>query len=328
MLGVYISAQHIPSNRGSLRRSGYNSLKLLGGKAVNVPLGLIQTFLTIHLLSDKGYRFLILVHSFVQTIGYLAEFQSWQTVLHYGLKPYENKNIRLLQHVLRFSFLLDIFNCLFALAFGVICSIYLNHYLGWPPEWHYLGIIYSFCVIFTTSATSNGILRLLNRYDLIAIQGVVLVFVRLIGIVCLTLIGGGIQGAVIVWMLAAFISFSSLLAFALIQLHHHNLLKGFFSHLNEGMTKNLPGIWKFAWNTNLNLTFSLAYKQITVLIIEEVLEPVAARHYNVANKISEAIAKLIILLQSTLYPEMIRSWQGSKPSPLYKMAFQITLLTG
>lgn len=318
----------IPSNRGSLRRSGRNLLKLLGGKAINVPLGLLQIFLTIHLLGDKGYGFLILIHSFSQTIGDLAEFQSWQTVLHYGIKPYENKNIPLLQRVLRFSFFLDICSSIFALIVGFLCAVYFSSFLGWPVEWHYLGVLYSFSVIFTTSATSNGILRLLNRYDLIAIQGTVVTSIRLLGIICLILIGGGLPGAVGVWMFAAIVSFSSFLTFGLYQLHRHNLLKGFFNGISEGLTKDLPGVWKFAWNTNLNMTFSLAFKQITTLVIGGTLGPVAAGYYNIANKIAEAMAKPIVLLQSTLYPEMVRSWQGSKPSHLYKMALQITLVTG
>lgn len=318
----------IPSNRGSLKRSGRNLLKLLGGKAINVPLGLLQISLTIHLLGDKGYGFLILIHSFSQTIGDLTEFQSWQTVLHYGVQAYENKNIPLLQRVLRFSFLLDISSCIVALIIGFLCAVYFSSYLGWPAEWHYLGIFYSFSVIFTTSATSNGILRLLNRYDLLAIQGIVATSIRLLGIILLILVGGGLAGAVGIWMLAAIINFSSYLSFALYQLHRHGLLKGFLSGINKGLTTDLPGVWKFAWNTNLNMTLSLAFKQITTLVIGGTLGAVAAGYYNIANKIAEAMAKPIVLLQSTLYPEMVRSWQSSKPSHLYKMAIQITLLTG
>lgn len=318
----------IPSNRGSLRRSGRNLLKLLGGKAINAPLGLLQISLTIHLLGDKGYGFLILIYSFAQTIGDLAEFQSWQTVLHYGIKPYENKDIPLLQRVLRFSFLLDICSGFFAIIVGFLCAVYFSSFLGWPKEWHYLGVLYSFSIVFTISATSNGILRLLNRYDLIAIQGTVATSVRLLGILCLILIGGGLPGAVGVWMLATIISFSTSLAFALYQLHRQNVLRGFLNGISEGLTKDLPGIWKFAWNTNLNMTFSLAFKQITTLVIGGTLGPIAAGYYNIANKIAEAMAKPIVLLQSTLYPEMVKSWQSSKPSHLYKMALQITAITG
>ncbi|MDI2112769.1 lipopolysaccharide biosynthesis protein [Commensalibacter nepenthis] len=317
-----------PSNRGSLRRSGRNLLKLLGGKAVNVPLGLLQISLTIHLLGDKGYGFLILIHSFSQTIGDLAEFQSWQTVLHYGFKPYTNNDIPLLQRVLRFAFFLDICSGIFALIIGFLCAVYFGSYLGWPAEWHYLGIFYSFSVIFTTSATSNGILRLLNRYDLIAIQGTVANFTRVLGMFVLIYIGGELVDAVGIWMLAAILNFISFLTFALYQLHLHGLLKGFLKGINQGPTKNLPGIWKFAWNTNLNMTFSLAFKQITTLVIGGTLGPIAAGYYNIANKIAEAMAKPIALLQSTLYPEMVRSWQSSKPSHLYKMALQITMFAG
>ncbi|CAI3940006.1 Membrane protein involved in the export of O-antigen and teichoic acid (RfbX) [Commensalibacter communis] len=317
-----------PSNTGSLRRSGRNLLKLLSGKAVNVPLGLLQISLTTHLLGDKGYGFLILIHSFSQTIGDLAEFQSWQTVLHYGFKSYKNKDIPLLQRVLRFSFFLDICSGVFALIVGLLCAIYCSSYLGWPAEWRYLGIFYSCSVIFTTSATSNGILRLLNRYDLIAIQGTVANFIRVLGMVCLILIGGGLADAVGIWMLAAIINLTTFLAFALYQLHLHGLLKNFLKGINHGLTKDLPGIWRFAWNTNLNMTFSLAFKQVTTLVIGGILGPIAAGYYNIANKIAEAMAKPIVLLQSTLYPEMVRSWQSNKPSHLYKMASQITISAG
>ena len=154
----------IPSYRGSLRRSGYNVLKLLSGKIINVPLGLAQIYLTTRLIGDKGYGFLVLIYAFGQLVGDVAEFQSWQTVLHYGLKPYQNKDLPLFQRVLRFSFLLDACSATFALVVSVLIAINFSNILGWPPEWHYLGIIFSFSVLFTTSATANGVLLLLNRY--------------------------------------------------------------------------------------------------------------------------------------------------------------------
>lgn len=318
----------IPSYRGSLRRSGYNVLKLLSGKIINVPLGLAQIYLTTRLIGDKGYGFLVLIYAFGQLVGDVAEFQSWQTVLHYGLKPYQNKDLPLFQRVLRFSFLLDACSATFALVVSVLIAINFSNILGWPPEWHYLGIIFSFSVLFTTSATANGVLLLLNRYDLLAIQGTTTTTVRFLGIAFLTLIHGGMLGAVIVWTFATFMNFITIFVTALYQLYKQGFLKGFFNRINDGLTKDLPGIWKFAWNTNINMTFSLVSAHITAQIIGSMLGTVQNARYSIANKISEAIAKPVIMLQSTLYPEMTRSWQGSKPSHLYKMALQITLLTG
>lgn len=323
-----MSRKKIPSHRGSLRRSGYNVLKLLSGKVVNVPIGLAQIYLTTQLVGVKGYGFLVLIYAFGQLIGDFAEFQSWQTVLHYGLKPYQNKDIPLLQRVLRFSFLLDGCSAIIALIISVLTAIYFSHYLGWPPEWHYLGILFSFSVLFTTSATANGVLLLLNRYDLLAIQGTTTTSVRFLGILFLTFTHGNIVGAVIVWILATFMNFATILVMALHQLYKKGFLKGFFSRINDGLTKDLPGIWKFAWNTNINMTFSLISGQMTTQIIGSMLGIIESAHYHIASKISEAIAKPVIMLQSTLYPEMTRSWQSDKPSHLYKMALQITLLTG
>ncbi len=319
---------NIPSNRGSLRRSGYNVLKLLSGKLINVPLGMLQIFLTTRLLGAKGYGFLELIYSFGQLVGDVAEFQSWQTVLHYGLKPYQNRDLPLFQRVLRFSFFLDACSATFALIASVLIAAYCSNLLGWPPEWHYLGIIFSFSVLFTTSATANGILLLLNRYDLLAIQGLTTTSVRFFGIVFLTLFHGGMLGAVIIWTFATFMNFITILVIALYQLKKQGYLKGFFNRINDGLTKDLPGIWKFAWNTNINMTFSLVSVHITSQIIGSMLGTIQNASYSITKKISEAIAKPVGMLQTTLYPEMTRSWQGNKPSHLYKMAIQITLLTG
>lgn len=303
-------------------------MKLMGGKIVNVPIGLAQIYFTTKLVGEQGYGFLILIYSFVQLIGDFTEFQSWQTVLHYGLKPYQNKDIPLLQRVIRFSFLLDALSAFLALIIIIPSAILFNHYLGWPAEWHRLGILFCFSILFTTSATANGLLQLLNRYDLLAIQGLTTTFVRFIGILLLIPLHGGITGAVIVWMLAAFLSFATILSMALYELHKLGFLKGLFTNVKGGITKDLPGIWKFAWNTNLNMTFSLIPIHATTQIIGSMLGTVTSAHYNIASKISEAIAKPVLMLKSTLYPEMTRSWQSDKPAHLYKMALQITLLTG
>lgn len=318
----------LPSSRGSLRRSGRNLLKLLSGKIINVPLGLLQVSLTVQLVGAKGYGFIILLNVFGHIISDIAAFQSWQTILHYGLKPFENKNIPLFQRVLRFSLLLDFSSGLMAMLISIPCAYFFSNLLGWPPEWHALGIMYSFAVIFMTSATSNGVLRLLNRFDWLAVQGIVTTLTRFLGVVFLTLIGGGIKGAVIVWMVAAFADFFSIFLMASILLYRQGFLSGFFGRIHDGLTRDLPGIWRFAWNTNLNVTLSLAFGEIPTQIIGSMLGPVSAGYYNIANKIAEAAAKPMTLFQSTLYPEMARSWQSNKPTHLYKMGLQITLLTG
>src|SRR3546814_3167024 len=94
------------------------------------------------------------------------------------------------------------------------------------------------------SATPTGVLRLFDRFDLLAYQSTVTLLVRLVGAAIIYTTGGTLTSFLIVWYLAEVIAFFFLFGLAAKELHRHGCLRG-FRRVQGALTEGLPGIWRF-----------------------------------------------------------------------------------
>lgn len=317
-------------NRGNSpgKRIVRNVSVLMAGRALNAPLALAHTSLAIRLLGAEEFGLVILLYAFARTIADFVDFQSWQTILHFGTKPLQDGNKPAFFRILRFSLTLDALAAGAGVLCGVLISIWGRHILGWPDSLHIMGPLYCISILFMASATPIGVLRLLDRFDLISTQGIVSTCIRFIGTVILWLTNGGMMEMALVWILAEMTAGSVLMVMATKELRRRNLLDGLF-HSGMSFTdilngpqlrKQAPNIWSFTLLANLNTTLTLAFSHVGTLIIGSQLGPAAAGYYRIAGQIASGIAKPAIMAQSTLYPEMARLWSQNARRELYLLA--------
>jgi len=309
---------------------------LLGGRAVNAPFSLLHTALAIRLLGGYGFGLIAMMYAFARTLGDVVDFQSWQVVLHYGLGPLTRKDTRAFHRILGFTLALDALSGLAGCIIGVTTSLCAMHLLGWPQSIHFIGAAYMLSVMFMTTATATGILRVLNRYDLISVQSTSATIVRLIGTLLLYTLHGTFIEMAAVWFLAEAVAWSLLYGFAWRELHQHGLTQNFWRNarstipdiLSGKIRREFPGIWHFAITNNANSTLALAFGHVGTLIVGAMLGPASAGYYRIASQLAAGVAKPVTLIQTTLYPEMARMWQERTPGRLYKLSAQIALLAG
>ncbi|QNT77604.1 lipopolysaccharide biosynthesis protein [Entomobacter blattae] len=328
------TTRKVKKNIGSIRLIFKNLGILLSGRAINAPLSIVHTTLATGLLGIYDFGLLTMVYAFARLIGDVVEFQSWQTVIHYGYQPFKENHKEQFQRVIRFSLFLDVSSGIAGTLFGIFFGIFFGYAMNWPTKLSIIGPAFCIIILFMTSATAIGILRLLNRFDLLAIQSVNSTVVRLIGTIIATLTHGTLTDLLIVWVIAEISSFFLLGFLAWKELDKHHLAKGLLSmrdtkwYFGKDMTKGLDKVWSFAFTTNINTTLYLASGQLVTVIVGSLLGPTSAGIYQIANKMAAAFAKPAGLIENTLYPEMTKLWHDKKTKKLYRLAFQITLLAG
>lgn len=328
--------QSPPNERRGLRRAFRNLGVLLGGRALNAPLSLLHASLAIHLLGGYGFGLVVMLYAFARTIGDLVDFQSWQTLLQYGFRPLGDRDLPRFHRVLRFSLTLDLIGGIAGCVISVIASLTMGQILGWPPVLHPIGTFYSLTPLFMAAATPTGVLRILNRFDLLALQGSTATLVRLLGTLALPVIGLSFEHLALVWMLAEILSFTLLFGLAWHELHKRELMAGFWTGMADiipdlmkgRIAIDFPGIWRFAFITNANATLSLVFSHVTTLIVGSVLGPVSAGYYRIASQIAAGIAKPGTMMQQTLYPEMASLWREGATERMYRLAWQSSLAAG
>ncbi|WP_182950902.1 lipopolysaccharide biosynthesis protein [Gluconacetobacter takamatsuzukensis] len=319
-----------------LRRAFRNLGVLLGGRALNAPLSLLHASLAIHLLGGYGFGLVVMLYAFARTIGDLVDFQSWQTVLQYGFQPLSDRDLPRFHRILRFSLILDLIGGVAGCAIAVVASLTMGQILGWPPLLRPIGTFYSLTPLFMAAATPTGVLRILNRFDLLAAQGSTATIVRLLGTLALPAIGASFAHLALIWMLAEILSFTVLFGLAWRELHKRELMTGFWIGMTDivpdlvkgRIAVDFPGIWRFAFITNANATLSLVFSHVTTLIVGSVLGPVSAGYYRIASQIAAGIAKPGTMMQQTLYPEMATLWRDGATGRMYRLAWQSSLAAG
>lgn len=314
------------SVRPILTRVLANAGMLLGGRTVNAVVGLGYIALSARALGPTAFGVLVMIHAFAQFLGDVVKFQSWQTVLQYGAKPLAEGRVADFQRVLRLTLALDLFSSVVGVAIGVGGAIFFADKLGWGPAEAPAAAAYAFSVAFMVSAAPLGLLRLFDRFDIMARQTALVSIARLVGCAVAYAADAPMEIFLLVWALGTVVGFIYLVVGSFKELHGRGLLADFAwgGSLSQGM----PGVWRFAWTTNLAATLDVAFTHVATLMVGAMIGPAQAGFWKVGRQVADAIAKPAKLLVPALYPELARLRAGGGEKAMWKLAGQVGLLAG
>ncbi len=311
---------------GPLRRVVANAGLLLGGRTASAVMGLGATALAARGLGVADLGLLVLIHAFAQFVGDVTKFQSWQTLLRYGAKPFLEGRPAEFQRVMRFTLTLDGLSTVAGLAVGVVGALLFADRLGWGAPHRTAATLYMLTIAAMVSATPVGLLRLFDRFDILGSQTALISLLRLLACGVALGLHAGLEGFLLAWAAGQVGGFVYLTAHTVRQLKTRGLLDGFVwrGRLSEGM----PGVWRFAWNTNLSASLDVALTHATTLVVGGLLGPSSAAFWRVGRQVADGIAKPARLLALALYPELSRLRETSDERLLWRVAASIGALAG
>lgn len=315
-------------SRNSFRQVIRNAGILLGGKAVNAVVSTATLAIAARALGVETLGVLILVHTFMQTVSDLSKFQSWQAMIHYGTAPLQEGRPAEFQQVLRFSLRLDALSAAAGLLIALIAVALIGGRLGWPETLQPQVSLYALVICFLVSATPTGVLRLMDRFDLIAAQSSIESWVRLAGAALAWRADAGLETFLLIWFVGQIAAFVFLFGAAAWTLHTRRLLDGFRLRGDRPMAEGLPGIWSFVWSTNFNSTLGMAFTHLGTLMVGALLGAREAALYRIARQVANAVAKPAKLVVPALYPELARLAQSGDRRGLGRLVVQLTLAGG
>lgn len=319
-------AEQIAGVRPILRRVVANAGLLLGGRTVNAVLGLLYMAIAARALGAAELGVLVLIQAFAQFLGEVVKFQSWQTILHYGTQPLNENRRPDFQRVLRFSLLLDLGSTAIGVTAGVLGAIIFDGELGWTPGEAPAAALYMLSIAFMVSATPLGLLRLFDRFDVLAWQAGLISLIRVLGsFVCLAL-GAGMEGFLFAWAIGTFGSWLYLAGSAIAELRKRGMLQDF--SWRGPLTEGMPGAWRFAWNTNVAATLDVAFTHVATLVVGALVGPSQAAFWRIGRQVADALAKPAKLLTPALYPELARLRADNRHHAMWRLARNVGLLAG
>jgi O-antigen/teichoic acid export membrane protein len=254
---------------------------------------------------------LILITSYIKAVSGIAKFQSWQLIVRYGGHGVAHGDPEHFKIATGFAFALDMMSGIGGMIVGALLLPFIGTWVGIAPEYLWLALIYCTLLPIMAAATPDGVLRVLDRFDLISWAGTLMPIARalLAGIAFLN--GAGFVTFVAIWFVTDLAG--SLLPWILAfrELKGKELLAGIRPTLRPTA---LEGAWRFAINVNLTTSVQAVWGPIGRLVVGGLLGPAGAALFRVASTLADSAQKPADLLGKAFYPEIVRmDLSSSKP---------------
>ncbi len=157
------------------------------------------------------------------------------------------------------------------------------------------------------SSTPTGILRAVDRFDLIAVQQATKPFLRAAGASSAWYFDFGFAGFVIAWYVSD-LWLAAPCTGGLPRAENYagrNIHNAFKLNLFES-ARHIKGAWSFVWSTNIAHSIWSARNSCSTVLVEIVLGPAAAGLFKIAMTFFDAAGTPAGLLGKSFYPEVMR----------------------
>ena len=310
-----------------LKRVAINFGKVLKGRGIAGVFSVISTALMAHALPVEQFGLIVLLHTYVKVVKGFFNFNTFESIVKYGVPLQDSGNEPELKCLLRTTISIDFASTFIATLIGVAAVPLTARLLHWDDQFTQWAWFYTLIIITTGVNTSNGILRLYDRFDALSVQYTIQPAVRLL----LVTLAWSLDGSMFMFLLAWGIGYCVGNIYMLIrgqrELITHlatPIMQGY--HWREIFEWDRE-FWRFIrvvyWQTNLDLI----PKQLSTLLAGNLLGPAAAGLFRLAREIQTILNRPAEMLSNVLFPDLTRAWHSDE-SGFRKLSFRTSVIAG
>ncbi len=290
-------------SRGIFSRMWRNIGWLLGGRGASGIMSLGYLAFAARALGPSDFGIFSLILAYGAAIAGLAQFRSWQAVIRYGQIHLAEGRPDRLARLFGFTATIDGASALICAVLAIASVKGAGYLLDWSAGQQYGAALFTAVLLLSTAGTANGILRLYDRFDLIAYCESTGPAVRLAGAAFVWWAGGGLYALLVVWGLAALME-SGAQWLAVITKERTRFSIG--RHAFMQAAGENPRIWGFMIHNSVSSSLGLLWQQAGTLAVGAVGGAAAAGGFRVAGKLAGAFTKPAEAFTRVLYPELAR----------------------
>ena len=291
--------------RSLLKNTGYLGVsKIVAGICGVATLALAGRGLGVLLFGT-----LILITSYVKAVSGIAKFQSWQLIVRFGGHGLSQGDPEHFKVATGFAFALDVMSGIGGMLVAVILLPFIGNWVGISSEYLWLGMLYCTLLPIMTSATPDGVLRVLDRFDLISWSGTLSPILRAVLAALAFASGATLPVYVAIWFATDLLGSLYPWFLGWRELRRNGLLEGIRPTLKPAA---LQGAWRFAIDVNLASSVQAVWGPIGRLVVGGLLGPAGAALFRIASTLADSAQKPADLLGKAFYPEIMRMDLTSK----------------
>jgi O-antigen/teichoic acid export membrane protein len=291
--------------RSLLKNSGY----LAVSRGIAGVCGIATFALAGRGLGVLLFGTLILITSYTRAASGIAKFQSWQLIVRYGGQGLAAGNPEQFKSSTGFAAALDILSGVVGMIGAVLLLPIIASAVGIDRQYWWLAMAY--CALLPTmgAASPNGVLRTLDRFDLISWSSTLTPISRAILAGVAFASGATLPVYVAIWFVTDLAGDMYQWFLAWRELRRHDLHVGVRPTLNP---TDLPGAWRFAIQINLAVGVQTVWGPIARLAVGGLLGATGAAFFRIASSLADSAQKPADLLGKAFYPEIVRMDLKSK----------------
>ena len=300
-----------------------NTSYLAVSKGVAAVASIVTLAFTGRALGLESFGLLILIASYAQAANGLSKFQSWQLVIRYGGAALARGDEASFKRASSFALGLDLTSGLLGMVAALLLLPLIGSWFGISDELLAYALLYCLLIPTMGASSPSGMLRALDRFDLISWQGVVTPITRaaLAGVGYWR--GWDLPLFVALWAATDLVGDLFLWFLAWRELRRRKLATRIRPSLSA---RDLPNAWPFAIQVNLTSSLMAAWGPVARLIVGGLLGPASAAIYRVAGSLADSAQKPADLLAKAYYPEVVRMDPATKEP--WRLMFRGTALAG
>ncbi|WP_246450023.1 lipopolysaccharide biosynthesis protein [Qipengyuania soli] len=310
--------------RGGLLNILKNVAWLMGGKGFGAVCSIAYLAILSRSLGLKNFGHFSLIFATGLALVALASFQTWQTVVKFGADPAHRKDWRNFGRLVWLCGAIDVSGAIVGTIVAYVVYYGFGGALDLNPEFIDMAFWFNVALLWSRMTTPNGIVRVLDRFDLGTYVEAVVPAGRLIASLVIILWGPTVGRFLFAW------AFFDLLTGALYWLVAWRLVpkalsRENFGHFRETLTSN-PEVPKFFGITYASSTLDAIYKQGPVLAVGYLLGTSAAGLYRLADQLGQGIGKLSGMLTRAIFPEFAVARTTQSIDLFRKLVRQVTVI--
>jgi O-antigen/teichoic acid export membrane protein len=291
--------------RSLLKNSSY-----LGASRIVAAIASVATLaFTGRALGVVLFGLLILIHSYAQAASSLSKFQSWQIVVRYGGQGLAAGRIDDFKVATGFSFGLDLLSGVVGMLLAMAILPFIGGWFGIPDRYILLSVVYCTVIPTMQAMTPGGVLRTLDRFDLVSWSGITYPIARAILAGIAWASNAPFEAYVAIWWVTDLGGDLYLWWLTWRELKRREIPDALKPTLRP---HSLKGAWRFAIRVNLTSSLAAAWGPVARLVVGGLLGPASAAFYRVAATLSDSAQKPTDLLSRAFYPEVMRLDPTSK----------------
>lgn len=316
--------QQKTTTHGPMRRVIGNLGLLVRGRGIAAVMTLGGTAILARSLGPVEFGFVVLIQTYVLLIRGLVNFKQFEAIIKYGVPAHDAKELNTVRRLIQISRKLDRYMTIAATLTALILTPVIGPYMGMEPDHVILLGFYSLVLLFTGNRTDVGILRLLDRFDILGRQMALGATVRLFGVL-------------IAWLLdSSFLVYVAILSVAFVSEEVYLSWCGrreFRNHIGFGdnpddtaqaKMSEFSGLRSFLWITYWQSNLDLVPRHISVMMAGLLMGASEAGLFRLARQFSSLLSKPAVLIRQVVFLDLTRSWhQGDDNFKLiaYRTAF-------